>query len=505
LALALSEQHWTQIGQGNDPLTMATDDFETNVQRVTALLLVRVVARVMEVYKQTREEEIFKDQESESEFMSMNTKQRSSTYKLPFPDTNWSTTHICAVYLEEKHAWPLDAKVVQQVEWLVRNILKQYDPKVPYHNASHGTHVTLSTNKLLDMLWVHRCNSFGLRQNAMSLLALVFSALTHDVEHQGLPNRQLAVEDDELAVLYNDNSIAEQRSLYIGFKELLKPDYQELRAAVFPTKQDYRDFRQKVVDLILTTDIASPERTQLAKSKYVEAFGAAIAAAQKAAGDDAIEPTEDEVEDTMIDHVRNMPMNTVKILNKGMHGVTEGVMNVADASVSGVKNVAVFGVTGVKKIGEASMDGVKNVTKGMKEMVSGVRPTDGSDKSPKSSKPSVLGNRDAAGQPEGAMDIMQQAKKFTVVPVQNTVKLVTGSFGSLGTSLGLNKSKKLGIRVSMDLTGETVETYSRKPRRNSYITNEEVDVVDELKAAVLMDLMSKLLATWWRQLEGVGM
>ncbi|GKY94412.1 hypothetical protein MPSEU_000407100 [Mayamaea pseudoterrestris] len=533
IALALSEQHWTQLGQGDHPITAATDDFEINVKRVTSLLLVRVVARAMEIAKQTRQEELLKKQQeqqeelldtnefSECEFdykqqqqlLLLQSEQSSFMEESPFPETNWSTTNICTVFLQEQCDWPISETVVRQVEQFVRSILIKYDPKVPYHNASHATHVTISTNKLLDMLWVHRCNSFGLRQNALSLLALVFAAIIHDVEHRGLPNRQLALEDDELAILYNDTSIAEQRSLFIGFQELLKPDYKELRETIFPVSTEYHEFRSKVLSLVLNTDIASPSNVQLAKSKYIEAFQNPSLPSDAAL-------TEDEVEENMLEHVRRMPMNTVKALNKGVQNVSGGVMTVADASVSGVKNVANFGVSGVKKIGEASMDGVSKVFKGVGGVV-GVKSTSTADqeaaggaklspKPPKSMVSSMTGGMsamskslkrnsgitktsenddDTADSPAASKDMLNQARKYTVDPMKNTVKLVTGSLGSIGNSFGLNKNKKLGIRVSMDLTGETVETYRRTTRRTSLFKDEVDDEVDDLKAAVLMDLI----------------
>ena len=83
----------------------------------------------------------------------------------------------------------------------------------------------------------------------------------------------MAVEDDPLAILYNDQSIAENRSLFLGFSELLKDEYKELRNAMFPSKDEYQRFRKAALNLVLTTDIASPERTQIGKSKWKEAFG----------------------------------------------------------------------------------------------------------------------------------------------------------------------------------------------------------------------------------------
>merc|ERR1719469_695001 len=70
----------------------------------------------------------------------------------------------------------------------------------------------------------------------------------------------------------------EQQSLTIAFKEFLKADYVHLRNVIFAPDYNtkYLKFRRLVVDLVLCTDIASPERMQLTKSKFREAFGEAI-------------------------------------------------------------------------------------------------------------------------------------------------------------------------------------------------------------------------------------
>ena len=72
-------------------------------------------------------------------------------------------------------------------------------------------------------------------------------------------------------------SIAENWSLYVAFSELLQDNFTELRLIMFDdassTSEKYKLFRRTVVNLVLQTDIASPERTQIAKSKWKEAFG----------------------------------------------------------------------------------------------------------------------------------------------------------------------------------------------------------------------------------------
>ena len=143
----------------------------------------------------------------------------------------------------------------------------------------------------------------------------------------------MALEDDELAILYNDQSIAENRSLFVAFHEFLQPDYLAWRQVLFGTSsssssssnaaQDdgssrhqhhaptYHRFRRECVNLVLNTDIASPSMTQLAKSKWQEAFGKYMAAqkAGRAALDDSFqESNQDTVEDRQRNHGKHVRM-----------------------------------------------------------------------------------------------------------------------------------------------------------------------------------------------------
>lgn len=246
IALGITSQDWQQLGLGDDPAVAPSDDLDEIVIRITALLLIRIAAWI----------------------------QPRGTY------SDLSTTTICRKVLADPTAWPsdkLDQEVMDQLKMYVKAILSGY-LDVPYHSFKHCYHVTISTNKLIDMI-LHRVPgegrpmTYGFRDDPLMQFSLLFAALIHDVQHQGIPNRQLANEDDILAVKYNDQSIAENQSLYIGFTELLKSDYVKLRFVLFPQKEDYRRFRSACVDLVLSTDIASPDRSQIGKSKWKEAFG----------------------------------------------------------------------------------------------------------------------------------------------------------------------------------------------------------------------------------------
>lgn len=214
---------------------------------------------------------------------------RGKTDNLPnFVDL--STTSICETIIRTKTPleWPecMSNEIFQQLYDFIHKVLGMYRD-VPYHNSEHAFHVTVSAHKLLDLLlcdfdWTLTINlepikkpnrpSYGIKKDPIIQLAFLFSALVHDVDHTGISNRQLAVESDELALMYNDQSVAEQRSLSMAFSLFREDSYEKLRLLLFQ-QSDYIKFRKTVIDLVLCTDIASPERVQIVKSKWKEAFG----------------------------------------------------------------------------------------------------------------------------------------------------------------------------------------------------------------------------------------
>jgi len=198
-------------------------------------------------------------------------------------DESYARKHVCDL------DWPevVTEEVVCQLHAYICKVLEGYR-SVSYHNREHAYHVFISASKLLDMVlceYDYTCTicttpirrptrvTFGLKSDPLTQLAFLFSALVHDVDHTGVSNRQLVLECDELALMYNDQSVAEQRSLAIAFSLLMKKDFGTLRKVMFKEDKEYMKFRKIVIDLVLCTDIASPERVQIVKSKWKEAFG----------------------------------------------------------------------------------------------------------------------------------------------------------------------------------------------------------------------------------------
>lgn len=276
-ALAITSQHWTDLGFSEDSQVAPSGSVAVITERIVSLLAIRSVAVLSTV-------EDFDD---------------------------FSTTTICRSILLNESSWPtaLTEEVIGELRAYVKRIVGGYN-ETPYHNREHAYHVVLSANKLLDIMLNpedkddslgrqkqgqktavinggsnhkgsrrhHPCSSplprtFGLRRDTLLQFTLVFAALIHDVKHGGISNRQLALEDDPLSLLYNDSSVLEQQSLTIAFAEFLQPEYSGLRKTLLPTRDIYSGFRQTVVNLVLATDIANPERMQITKDKWKTAFG----------------------------------------------------------------------------------------------------------------------------------------------------------------------------------------------------------------------------------------
>ena len=87
----------------------------------------------------------------------------------------------------------------------------------------------------------------------LTQFAIVMSALLHDLDHPGVPNGQLAKEEPGLAATYKNQAIAEQNSIHLGWEILMEDQFQALRACIYDNPDDFKRFRQIVVNNILAT------------------------------------------------------------------------------------------------------------------------------------------------------------------------------------------------------------------------------------------------------------
>ena len=144
----------------------------------------------------------------------------------------------------------IDPSIVAALREYVAFIALAYKEN-PFHNFAHACHVTMSVHKLLKRIVAPDLTpdkydivkqggdalakelndySHGIVHDPMALFAITFSALIHDVDHQGVSNMQLAKEQPEMALHYRSKSVAEQNSLDVAWDGLMQPKFDALRA-----------------------------------------------------------------------------------------------------------------------------------------------------------------------------------------------------------------------------------------------------------------------------------
>ena len=105
----------------------------------------------------------------------------------------------------------------------------------------------------------------------LTQFACVFSALIHDVDHQGVPNTQLIKEMTNKAKYYI-TSIAEQNSIDLAWDLLMQDDYKELRDTICTNQTELQRFRQLVVNSVMATDIMDKDLKVLRNNRWEKAF-----------------------------------------------------------------------------------------------------------------------------------------------------------------------------------------------------------------------------------------
>jgi len=472
-ALALTSTDWERLGLDDELPNSELGDakqqlFDSMVERVTALLLVRTVAVLVQE----------KQQDADGD---------SQQQQPVFADLSTST--ICRTVLLEGKPWSAYApgvtpELIDQLRDYVRTILSGYND-TPYHCSEHAFHVFLSVNKLVDMMLQtdpSQIKTYGLRKDALGHLAMLFSALIHDVEHKGVPNRQLQKEHDPLAVLYNDQSVAEQRSLHVGFSTLLQPEYKLLRQTLFGLKSSedeldsdaYWYFRKVVIDLVLNTDIASPERTQLSKSKFKEAFGETFESMERKlkhqmnSGKVTEEGSGDEI--SLSDSDSESPEPSVNEDDPAVAtGSTTG--SVGATNSSGLSTVR-------PKI--SVLDSFKNKDKidyGYQQNLSN------SGRGNSGGRRKMLRvNSLASGGRRASVQLLQEDEVFAAKFQRRLSTMQQIPSASRNSSSCFRM--RLGIRRSMDLSGEALQKY---PSTRHSPSKTDLDEPDELKAAVVME------------------
>jgi len=163
--------------------------------------------------------------------------------------------------------------------------------------VQHASHVTMSVVKLLSRIVAPDVSleneqdlhdhTYGITSDPLTQFSVILSALIHDVDHYGVPNTQLVKEGASIAAVYKNKSIAEQNSVDLAWELLMQDQFQDLRAAIYSTKEEFKRFRQLIVNSVMATDIMDKELSLARKGRWNIAF------AESSKGADFISKEED--------------------------------------------------------------------------------------------------------------------------------------------------------------------------------------------------------------------
>uniref|UniRef100_A0A8C1PYC6 Phosphodiesterase n=1 Tax=Cyprinus carpio TaxID=7962 RepID=A0A8C1PYC6_CYPCA len=119
----------------------------------------------------------------------------------------------------------------------------------PYHNLIHAADVTQTVHYLLLKTgMVHWLTE-------LEIFAMLFAAAVHDYEHTGTTNNFHIQTRSDTAILYNDRAVQENHHVSAAYRLLQEDD--EMNILYNLSKDDWRELRALVVEMVLATDMSS--------------------------------------------------------------------------------------------------------------------------------------------------------------------------------------------------------------------------------------------------------
>uniref|UniRef100_A0A7R9WW54 Guanylate cyclase domain-containing protein n=1 Tax=Craspedostauros australis TaxID=1486917 RepID=A0A7R9WW54_9STRA len=182
----------------------------------------------------------------------------------------------------------LSDEIIEQLRHFITMLALMYHDN-PFHNFEHASHVTMSASKLLNRIVIPEDvnyqrksakaiasdlhdYTYGITSDPLTQFTVLFCALIHDVEHDGVSNMQLAMEQPHMADKYKNRSLAEQNSVDVAWNTLMQPEYRNLQQCIFTNEDELERFRQLVVNSVMATDIFDKESKALRNSRWDKAF-----------------------------------------------------------------------------------------------------------------------------------------------------------------------------------------------------------------------------------------
>ncbi|XP_009297150.3 dual specificity calcium/calmodulin-dependent 3',5'-cyclic nucleotide phosphodiesterase 1A isoform X4 [Danio rerio] len=134
--------------------------------------------------------------------------------------------------------------------------------KNPYHNLIHAADVTQTVHYLLLKTgMVHWMTE-------LEIFAMIFAAAIHDYEHTGTTNNFHIQTRSDAAILYNDRSVLESHHVSASYRLLQDDD--EMNILYNLSKDDWREFRALVVEMVLATDMSCHFQQVKAMKNYLQ-------------------------------------------------------------------------------------------------------------------------------------------------------------------------------------------------------------------------------------------
>nr|XP_020494273.1 calcium/calmodulin-dependent 3',5'-cyclic nucleotide phosphodiesterase 1A-like isoform X1 [Labrus bergylta] len=120
--------------------------------------------------------------------------------------------------------------------------------KNPYHNLMHAADVTQTIHYLLLKTgMVHWLTE-------LEIFAIIFAAAIHDFDHTGTTNNFHIQTRSNTAMLYNDRAVLENHHVSAAYR--LLQDDEEMNIFSNLSKDDWRELRALVVEMVLATDMS---------------------------------------------------------------------------------------------------------------------------------------------------------------------------------------------------------------------------------------------------------
>lgn len=181
--------------------------------------------------------------------------------------------------------------VVRQLKAFITEIASLYNAN-PFHNFAHASYVVMAITKYMNRIIAAteldlgdkserfrssvqealHDHTYGITSDPLTHFACAFSALIHDVQHPGVPNNRMIIENEDIAERYQGRSVAEQNSLDRSWNLLTEERFSELLTTICATSCELKRFRQLVVNMVMATDLGDAELKALRNGRWERAF-----------------------------------------------------------------------------------------------------------------------------------------------------------------------------------------------------------------------------------------